>query len=53
MMSGIDGAGDEGSGDNVVWFLLLYTGQDISEIPRDITHARIDSSVKVIGVGAF
>ena len=40
-----------GGGDNIVWF--LYTGQDNSEIPRDVTHARIDPSVKVIAAGAF
>ena len=35
----------------VVWF--LYTGQAIEDIPRDVTHARIDPSVKVIAARAF
>ena len=44
-------SGDEGAKDNLVWF--LYTGQPDSEIPRDITHARIDPSVKEIAARAF
>ena len=34
-----------------MWF--IYRGQPKSEIPRDITHLRIDPSVKVIGRWAF
>ena len=37
--------------DNLVWF--LYTGQDSLAIPRNVTHARIDPSVKEIDDGAF
>ena len=40
-----DGGGD--GSDNIVWF--LYTGQPNTAIPRDVTHARIDPSVKRIG----
>ena len=47
-MSATDGGvGD----DDVVWF--LYTGQPNWEISADITHLRIDPSVKVIAQGAF
>ena len=49
-MSGVDVA-DSGGGNNIVWF--LYAGQPIEEIPRDITHLRIDPSVKKIGDHAF
>lgn len=37
-----------GSGNAVVWF--LYVGQPIDEIPRDVSHVRIDSSVKILRV---
>ena len=50
-MSGAEGADSGGDGNNIVWF--LYTGQDSSEIPRDVTHARIDPSVKEIDDSAF
>mmetsp|Transcript_29808 Transcript_29808/g.62243 ORF Transcript_29808/g.62243 Transcript_29808/m.62243 type:complete len:858 (-) Transcript_29808:905-3478(-) len=33
--------------------IFLYTGQKWSVIPRDVTHVRIDQSVKVIGAWAF
>ena len=46
-----EGAGGGGMGNNVVWF--LYTGQPYLEIPRDVTHVRIDPSVKVIDASAF
>ena len=40
-MSGVEGADSDGN--NVIW--LLYRGQ---LIPRDVSHVRIDPSVKVI-----
>ena len=46
---GAEGSDSEGIGGDVVWF--LYTGQPT--VPRDVTHARIDPSVKVIGRQAF
>ena len=46
-MSGADG----NENNHVVWF--LYTGQPNSEIPRDVTHVRIDPSVKEIAADAF
>lgn len=50
-MSEAKGADGGGGGNNIVWF--LYMGQDRSEIPRDITHARVDPSVNVIGEKSF
>jgi len=32
---------------------FLYTGQDWTEIPRNVTHVRIDPSVKVVKGSAF
>lgn len=32
---------------------FIYTGQDNADIPRNITHLRIDSSIKTIGEEAF
>ena len=49
-----DAEGDSGGGDGdsvIVWF--LYVGQESSAIPRDVTHVRIDASVKVICRYAF
>ena len=39
------------SENNADWF--VYTGQPIGDIPRDVTHVRIDPSVTVIAHGAF
>ena len=41
-----DGSGGENA-------TFVYTGQDPSEIPRDVTHVIIDLSIKVVGAGAF
>ena len=42
------------SGDNEISRIdFIYTGQDNSDIPRNITHLRIDSSVTTIGEKAF
>ena len=49
--SGIEEANSGGDGNGIVWF--LYLGQPILDIPRNITHLRIDPSVKVIGPHAF
>ena len=46
-----DAEGADRDGDGIVWF--LYTGQARSEIPRDVTHVRIDPTVKKIGNCAF
>ena len=47
-----EGAERSGGDDNgIVWF--LYTGQPIDDIPRDVTHARIDPSVKYIARGGI
>ena len=50
-MSGVKGSASGGGDNNITWF--IYKGQPISEIPRDITHVRIDPSVKVIAAEAF
>ena len=50
-----DSATTEGAvtGDNssIKWF--IYVGQPNSEIPRNVTHVRIDPSVKIIPADAF
>ena len=51
-MSGVAGADSGVDGNNIAWF--LYVGQPIVDIPpRNVTHARIDPSVKVIAAHAF
>ena len=50
-MSDAEGDDDSADGGNIVWF--LYTGQPIADIPRDVSHVRIDPSVKLLAVGAF
>ena len=50
-ISGIDVADSGGSDDNIVWF--LYKGRPDTAIPQDISHARIDPSVKIIAAYAF
>jgi BspA type Leucine rich repeat region (6 copies) len=32
---------------------FLYTGQSMEDIPRDVTHVKVDPAVKVIGPQAF
>jgi hypothetical protein len=32
---------------------FIYTGQSVSEIPPDLTHVKVDPSIKVIGMKTF
>ena len=48
-MSSAEGADGGMDGNNIEWF-LYREGQ---AVPRDVTHARIDPSVKFIAEGAF
>ena len=51
--SGGGTAGNRGRGRNNAVVRFLYKGQPNTAIPRDVTHARIDPSIMVIGEGAF